>query len=713
MNPFVFQNPIMLLLLPLVVPLWWLLRRARYKRNLVLARLGDELSAGSAWKDRCRLAAVALLLLALARPGINPQRRSVSKSGRDVVFVLDVSQSMLARDAFPSRLEAAKDGVRDALGSFQSERAALVIYAGSANILCPLTYDYDFVGYMLDQATPRAVDFGGTTLLSATQKCVDTVLSDHRKGMQDLVVLTDGEEHGSQNQQVVELLTQKEAGLLMVGIGDATAGARIPIESQDGATTYLKNDGQVVTTQLNDSGLRALTRMFDDADYVAVGTAAFDLGGIYQTYAAGKPVAPTAGADTFVVYREIGILFIGVALVLLVLAQHQPRWLGPKRKRSVQAASVASIASVAVFGLLFCGWALAEDPDGAATFADATRRQEQGRFADALEVYESFELSDAGAELSSLQLATLRVNQGVCYLGLAKQQTAGPRAELSIVQKAQTCFLDACRLHPGFDQANRRLDPTASRMAEIKRRIETEDQREMALQQQLQEMLQALQELSSDQIQLREMIPHQPPPQRAGEVKSLLPQQAPKIAAAEAEQLVKQQRDLHRRGREILTTMQELDQQMVSVDAADRSPEAGLLQVPLQLMTQAVDAQSAAEQRLRQWSSWASGRDQQQLAITRLQEILDLLTSDNDDSSEEGDWDEDQDYDEWMEAMDSENAQLSSMQGQGDYATGSAMQPLPTPNYSVEDILQQEQGNLQFRQQQRAKGNQSKVEKDW
>ena len=129
-------------------------------------------------------------------------------------------------------------------------------------------------------------------------------------------------------------------------------------------------------------------------------------------------------------------------------------------------------------------------------------------------------------------------------------------------------------------------------------------------------------------------------------------------------------------------------------------------------MTRALNAQNLAVDKVLQWSTWSTARDHQQFAIARIQEILDLLASDNYDESEDGEWD-DEEYDELMESSDSENAQMSSMQGQGDFASGSTMQPLPVPNYSVQDILQQEQGNLQFRQQQRAKGNQSKVEKDW
>lgn len=694
----------MLLLLLLIVPLWWLFRRARRLRSVVHKQLGDGAQVRSIWKDRLRLAALTLLFLALARPGINPQRHSITKSGRDVIFVLDVSQSMLACDAFPSRLEAAKDGIRDALDSFRSERVALVIYAGSANILCPLTYDYEFARYMLDQATPRAVDFGGTTLLSATEKCADTILSDDRKGMQDLVVLTDGEEHGDQNEKVVDLLNQNEVGLLMVGVGDATSGARIPIESEDGSVVLLKNDGQTVTTKLNDSGLRELTQMYDDAFYVSAATAAFDLAGVYQSYAQTKPVADTAGSDSYVVYFELGVIFIGLGIGLLLLAETNLPVAAALPQRLVQ------FVPIAIFTVLVGGWALAENQAGGAKFDDAIELQKQKRFTDALEAYDLVESDFSSSPLSLAQLATLRVNQGMCYLGLASEQTAEPRKELSSVQSAQTCFLQACRLCPGFDQGSQRLDPTARLIAEIRQRIEADDKSAEALQQQLQALVELLRALKEDQVALRAAIPVH----RSG--KGRAPAESERKtdgSAANSKEYTQQQRVLHGRGESIFETMKGLDLQMVGAESDQNSAAFSLLQDPLKLMTQAVEAQYMAIDRLQQPNTWPAGRDQQQLAIARLQEILDLLASDSSESSENGEWDEDAEYDEWMESTDADNAQLSSMQGQGDLASGSAMQPLPVPNYSVQDILQQEQGSLQFRQQQRAKSNQGKVEKDW
>ena len=195
MNYFVIQWPWMLCLLFALVPLAGLFARARTKRAGLRVKMGLEAVKGERGRDVLRVLALVLLVIAMARPGYAPERRSVSQSGRDVVFAIDVSRSMLAEDAHPSRLEAAKQGVRDALEGFGTERAGLVIYAGSATILCPLTYDYDFVRYMLDQVNPRAVDFGGTTVLSAVEKAVDNVFSEERSGMQDLVVLTDDEDH--------------------------------------------------------------------------------------------------------------------------------------------------------------------------------------------------------------------------------------------------------------------------------------------------------------------------------------------------------------------------------------------------------------------------------------------------------------------------------------------------------------------------------------
>jgi len=371
MKAFVIQWPWALWLLLLVVPLAALLARARKKRAGLSERIGGGAGVHGKKRDWLRLAAMACLVLALARPGYAPERRAISQSGRDVVFALDVSQSMLAEDAQPSRLEAAKQGVRDALELFGSERAGLVIYAGSATIQCPLTFDHEFVRYMLEQATTRTVDFGGTTLLSAVEKAVDNVFSDERRGMQDLVVLTDGEDHGPEMSRVAALLREHGVGLLVVGLGDTDVGSRIPIGDEEGARSYLKHEGDFVSTRLNEEALMELAGGLDGATYVGPGTAAFDLGDIYANYAAGKPVAGAVGSETFIIYREAGFFLIAAALVLFVLGGR-----------------VKSVGVALVGGLLACAPSLdaAESwlEDG---FSKARELQVAGRFDEALEAY--------------------------------------------------------------------------------------------------------------------------------------------------------------------------------------------------------------------------------------------------------------------------------------------------------------------------------------
>jgi hypothetical protein len=706
MNAFTFQNPALLLLILLVVPLAVLLTRARRRRDVVLAVMGaDQSLRRRGWPDRIRILAMTLLILALARPCYSPQRLSISKRGRDVVFVLDVSRSMLAQDAHPSRLEAAKNGIRDALDHFQNERAGLVIYAGSANVLCPLTYDYDFVRYMLDQATTRTVDFGGTTLLSAVEKCTGSMLSDDRKGMQDLIVLTDGEDHDSNNLRVAQLLREHELGLLVVGIGDANSGSRIPIEDEGGKTVYVKHEGRIVTTRLNDKGLRELASLADEAVYRRIGDAAFDLADVYAAYVVDRPVSGTSGSDSYVVYREAGFALIAVALGLLMCAEKTPT-----SRRSL------AMAISAVLCLTTGSNLKAADPEVEQQFAEAIQLQQQGRYSDAFVAYELLETGSPNCSWTLSELASLKFNQGLCRLAEAEVSAASdPRTALSMARQAQAAFLAARRMSPSFRRPALRLDSTARLMADYTDRIEEENAREKDLQDQVQQLVQRLRELHRKQTELRTTVPTRKIPQRSRRRNQVAPSPAatqPDTAGEDAIRFAGTQRELILEGGAIAEQMQAIDQALTPPGDGIQDAPISILAVPRRLMKEVIAAQDVAREMLARWGTWPDARHQQQLAIQKIQEILDLLSSDDSGESDESEWDDEEDWD-MMEPSDSEESMSSSMRGTGDFARGAAMQPLPKPNYSVEDILQQESGSLQFRQQQRAQSNRESVEKDW
>ena len=456
MIPFVFQQPWMLLLLLVVLPLAGVLRHARRRRRVVLEEMGTgELPPFARWRDWSRLAALVLMVVALARPGFDPQRHSVSQSGRDVVFVLDVSRSMLAEDASPNRLEAAKNGIRDALDAFSTERVGLVIYAGSSNILCPLTYDYNFVRYMLDQATTRAVDFGGTILLSAVEKSIDSVLMEGRGGMHDLVVLTDGEEHGAQNERVAELLEENGVGLLLVGIGDPSAGSRIPVTDAEGKRTYVKYQGDFVTTRLKDKELGELVRGIDQASYQSVGASSFDLAGLYLDYVAEKPVSGASGDDTYMTYREAGFPLMILALILLIVGEGR---IIPKEAKNEPAAA----ALVLLSGFIVTTPSHATEPWIQEYFSTALKHQEEGRYGEALDTF-ALLVEEGGTDLmDNGQIATMAFNEGLCYLAQAEARAGQePQAALGLAMQARGRFLTARRRKPDFERAAQRLAPVA------------------------------------------------------------------------------------------------------------------------------------------------------------------------------------------------------------------------------------------------------------
>ncbi len=686
MSAFVFQSPIYLSLLALAFPLAWLLARARHQRLRVIAAMGGGLPTHRRLRDNLRLTAFCLMVLALARPGYSPYHDSSTRSGRDVVFALDVSRSMLAQDLAPSRLEVAKQGIRDALDSFTNERVGLILYAGSASILSPLTYDYGFTRYMLEQAQPRSVDFGGTTLQAAVEKAVDQVFMEGRGNLQDLIVLTDGGDHGSQIPRVLELLNQHAVDTLLIGLGDPDHASPIPVKDSEGTLTQLEANGSVVYTRLDDSSLRALASQSPRINYVSAGTHAFHLGQVYTEYAADKSVESVEESSSQWVYREAAIYFLLPAVLLLFLAE---RW----GARGLQ------------FGLLFgCACFMsgitelrAADPAFQERYQSAGKQMESGQYAEAeaalSELYR--ESVDAASPRS---IAALQFNRGICLLKLSEAQAdAAPAAAQNDALSARAAFLSAKRFDPTLHRAGIRLDRTAVWLAELEQRIEQEQQAEQEKNEALQALVDQLKALLEAQTALRNASMEAIAPEDRSEMANTL--------SSKQEALLKQTQGIQ-------VQMQALDRQL-SGPLHEAMPVDSILSEPLKRMPEVASAQERTKALLADFSSWRAARANGRTAENKIQEILDLLVGQSE-SSDEGEEDWEEYEDDYYDDVDNDQESMNASEAmQGDFAAGSTMQALPVPNYSTEDILLEEQSNLQFRQQQRASVNASKVEKDY
>ena len=334
-------------LLPvLLVILWlaaWRVRRQlnRWLPPQLRPALTAQVSGGRRWcANFLWLLALALLVIALARPAWHAIPQDVHSSGRDVVFLLDVSKSMLAEDLKPNRLERAKLAIDDCVNVLNGDRVALVVFAGGMVVKCPLTQDYGFFRMMLTDVSTDSVSRGGTLIGDALRKIRKEVFDGVERKYRDIVLITDGEDHESFPQQAAEELGKEGIRLLAVGLGDEAAGSSIMVPSEQGARSVLRYHGEVIKTKLDSRTLRNMASATPGGRYLPVGTGNFDLGQIYKDLIA-TAERRELESQTLERYEEKFQIFLGAGMILLALSL----FLGDRRSVKAMAGGIL---------LLFC-----------------------------------------------------------------------------------------------------------------------------------------------------------------------------------------------------------------------------------------------------------------------------------------------------------------------------------------------------------------------
>ena len=238
------------------------------------------------WKFILLLLAFAIGIVAAARPAWNPVAKKIERQGRDVVFILDVSQSMLAEDLAPNRLERSKLAILDVIEKLQGDRVGLIVFAGNAVVKCPLTLDYGFFRMMLEDVSIKSVSRGGTMIGDALRKSIEEVFDDQLKQYKDVILITDGEDHDSFPVEAAADAGERGIRIIAIGIGDEDQGKRIPITDQSGQKTFLKYQGQEVWSKLDANTLRKMVNATPEGRYLNVATGTIDLGEVYTTLVA-------------------------------------------------------------------------------------------------------------------------------------------------------------------------------------------------------------------------------------------------------------------------------------------------------------------------------------------------------------------------------------------------------------------------------------------
>jgi len=262
-----FEHANVLWLLLVIPPLlaaffWW---GERVKRKLltqfVEARLLASLTVGLSparrkWRYTLVLLAVALLLVAIARPQRGFDLEEVRQNGLDIVVAVDTSKSMLATDIAPSRLARAKLAALELMQTAKADRLGLVAFAGDAFLECPLTIDDTAFQQSVQALDVNSIPQGGTALASAINTALGTFKENGNHKV--LVILTDGEDNDEGALEAAENAAKDGLKIFTIGIGSAE-GTLVQIPDGNGGTDYIRDEqGQVVKTKLNEALLQQI-----------------------------------------------------------------------------------------------------------------------------------------------------------------------------------------------------------------------------------------------------------------------------------------------------------------------------------------------------------------------------------------------------------------------------------------------------------------------
>ena len=203
--------------------------------------------------------ALACFVIALVNLKIGSKTETLKREGVDVVFAVDVSKSMLAEDIAPNRLEKSKQLVTQIINNLASDRIGIIAYAGSAFPQLPITTDYGSAKLFLQSMNTDMVSSQGTAIGEAI-KLAETYYDDESQTSRVLFILSDGENHGVEIEEVVESAQEKGIRIFTIGLGTEKGGT-IPIKRNGVTQTYKKdNNGETVITRMDPSTLELIAK---------------------------------------------------------------------------------------------------------------------------------------------------------------------------------------------------------------------------------------------------------------------------------------------------------------------------------------------------------------------------------------------------------------------------------------------------------------------
>ena len=307
----------LLLLVPLIPALYAValaLRKRRIRRfgdPKMVAHLMPHYSRAKGWV-RIILFTLAFFffVIGLSRPQIGAKLSERQTKGAEIMICLDVSNSMLAQDYTPCRLERAKLAISSLVDKLHDDRIGLIIFAGSSFVQLPVTTDYVSAKMFLSSIDAGSVPVQGTAIGDAIHTAMKSFSAQSEKS-RVIILISDGENHEDDAVAAAKEAAQAGIRIYTVGVGSA-AGQPIPVDGE----LLRDKDGNIVVTHLDEKTLRQIAEAGGGA-YIQAGNEEFGLNPIINDIRAME--GELFSSVVFEEYAEQYMYFFAIALILLVI----------------------------------------------------------------------------------------------------------------------------------------------------------------------------------------------------------------------------------------------------------------------------------------------------------------------------------------------------------------------------------------------------------
>ena len=322
---FRFANPeylFALLLLPALVIIYIIFRSKRNKaikefgNPAILAPLMPNTSVSRPiWKFSILLLALAFIIAAIARPQFGAKLQKIKRQGIELIIALDVSNSMMAEDIQPNRLERAKRAIARLTERLSNDKIGLIVFAGDAYTQIPITTDYTSAKLFLSSINTSIVPTQGTSIGAAIDLAVHS-FTPESESSKAIIVITDGENHEDDAVGAAEMAHENDIIVHTIGMG-LPQGAPIPMYNSNGQKDFRKDKkGEVVVTKLDENMLQEIAAA-GGGKYVRANNTEIGINSIFEEI--NKMQKTELESRVYSEYNDQFYYFIAIALVLLLI----------------------------------------------------------------------------------------------------------------------------------------------------------------------------------------------------------------------------------------------------------------------------------------------------------------------------------------------------------------------------------------------------------